>query len=209
MTVLFDSTVRRSLFSATWLVPLLCALPLRAQAMQRKVPAPAPAPTPARPDSPISVLPARPTDKTPLPSIGSISGTVSWRVGDIAVQKNIMKGSDSTQMMLGLQAWIDTAAHDTYASQIPPSSRRKKVGSSPKYGQITKVGSDVFVHYTISGLPQGVKIWVASEAPAITFQSNQPYGVKCTMSTGLEVNNYNLQSGPSFNFPPTTPKSPR
>ncbi len=208
MSFQHGSPVRRSLLPIIWLLPVLCHLPLGAQALQRKVPIPAPAA--ARPDSPVSVLPARPTDRAPLPSIGSISGTVSWRAS-VKTQNAFMKGVDSSPSMLSLHAWIDTATHETYASQLPPPSRRKMVGTAPKYGPVTTEGQVAFVTYTISGLPQGVKIWVVSERPQNTYQTSQPYGVKCSMASGLEVKNYNLQFefGPGINIPSFPPRAPR
>ncbi len=71
MTILFDATVRRGLFSAAWLVPVLCALPLGAQAMQRKVPAPAAPPPP--------VLQQLPPAKAPAPA-ASVAGLNSGAI---------------------------------------------------------------------------------------------------------------------------------
>jgi hypothetical protein len=130
-------------------------------------------------------------DRRVLPSIGTISGTVSWKVGEILAPQMVVKGSDSTQSMLGLAAWIKVS-QGTGTPAEPSLYGDKKVGTAPQYGQVTTAGGVVSVPYTIRGLPQGVSIWVQSEIPAKSFEGSIPGGVKCTLSSGLDVKNYNL-----------------
>ena len=130
------------------------------------------------------------SDKRVLPSIGTISGTVSWKVGEIPAPKMILMGSDSTQSMLALAAWIETSPQG--APGEITFHGQKKVGTAPKYGQVTTAGGVVSVPYTIYGLPQGVSIRVDSESPANTFESSMPGGAKLFGPSGLDVKNYNL-----------------
>lgn len=130
-------------------------------------------------------------DRRMLPSIGTISGTVSWKVGEIPAPQMILKGSDATQSMLGLAAWVK-ASQGTGTPGEPSFYGQKKVGTAPQYGRVTTAGGVVSVPYTIRGLPQGVSIWVQSEIPAKSFEGSIPGGVKCTYSSGLDVKNYNL-----------------
>lgn len=123
----------------------------------------------------------------PLPPIGTISGTVSWKAGEIPVPKTIAPMAGSTQVMLGLAAWA-TAPSSPESSPFPGE---KKVGTAPQYGQATTVGNVVSVPYTIRGLPQGVTIQVRSGTLPYDLVSNI-FGAKCYGPSNLEVKNYNF-----------------
>src|ERR1035437_6975374 len=64
MTIKIATPVRQVFRAAAWVFPVLGVLPLRAQAVQRKVPAPATAPT--------QVVQPGPTVKPPSPNTGVV-----------------------------------------------------------------------------------------------------------------------------------------